>query len=143
MYSRKKFKKLIEISLALKNSHQFLRCFHVTFAINKGRIISIGINHYKTHPRSLFLPYQGKDGADLRNQVGLHSELACWGKLGYEDCSSLTFVNVRIDNNGQANYAKPCNGCSVLFKQINAKKVFYSNRDGGFEKFFLDEYGYL
>lgn len=112
--------------------HFTAKTFHTTFIIKKNRLQKIGINNYKTHPENLKYKYFGKDGTDIRNLVGVHSELSAILKYGEEDCSDCTFVNIRIDKNGNLTMAKPCVGCQDLLNQVGYKKVYYSNEKGEF-----------
>jgi deoxycytidylate deaminase len=129
----------------LKNKHKYLeitkslapdtfehRTFHTTFIVRKNKIQKIGINCNKTHPKNLKYDYIGRDGIDIRGCVGVHSELSAILKYGKDDCSDCTFVNVRIDKNGNFSMAMPCRGCQSLLKQVGFKKVYYTDCSGNF-----------
>jgi deoxycytidylate deaminase len=130
----KKFSRLIEISRALKAQHSGLRCFHTTFILFKGKILSIGVNSAKTHPSRNKYNYFSETGEDLRNQVGIHSEISAILKLGREDLSGCVFVNIRTGNEGKILMSKPCLGCSSALKQFRYKQLFYSDNQGNFSK---------
>ncbi len=136
------FKKYIDIAKALQpsfHSYSLIRTFHVTFALKKNRIISIGINNTKTHPEIKKLNYISEEGEDLRDIARTHSELNCVLKLqnktNLNKFENLVFVNIRLDKNGNVKYARPCNGCSHLLKQVGYKRVFYSGDCGSFFEF--------
>ena len=79
-----KFKKFIEIAKALQPIHHdysLIRTFHVTFAVNRNKTISIGINNTKTHPNIKRLNYCSEEGEDLRDIARTNSELNCILKL--------------------------------------------------------------
>ena len=137
-----KFNKFIEITKALQSIHHdysLIRTFHVTFAVNKKKTISIGINNTKTHPNIKRLNYCSEEGEDLRDIARTHSELNCILKLKNKypsySLKDIIFVNIRLDKNGNVKYARPCNGCSHLLKQVGYKKVFYSGDCGNFFEF--------
>lgn len=130
----KKFQRLIEISRALLPKYANLRCFHTTFIINKGKIVSIGWNNQKTHPKNLQFNYKSQDGKNICKEVGLHSELAAILKYGKEDLSNHIFVNIRIGKDGKPKIARPCNGCFSAINQFGYKKLFYTNHIGEFEE---------
>jgi deoxycytidylate deaminase len=109
------------------------RTFHVTFIVKKNKIQKIGINVNKTHPQNLKYDYVGREGIDIRGFVGIHSELSAIMKYGRDDCSDCTFVNVRIDKNGEVSMAMPCMGCQSLLNQVGYKRVFYTDRNGEFK----------
>ena len=126
------FDRYVEITKALMADHFTAKTFHTTFILKKNRLQKIGINNSKTHPENLKYKYYSKTGDDIRDMVGIHSELSAILKYGEEDCSDCVFVNIRIDKNGNLTMSKPCAGCQDLLKQIGYKKVFYSNEKGEF-----------
>lgn len=130
----KNFKKYIEISKALVPNPDTFKTFHTTFIVRKGRIQKIGINQSRTHPRNLDYNYVGKDGTDIRTMVGTHSELSAILKYGKEDCSDCVFINVRIDKNSNPTMAMPCIGCQDILKQVNYKRVYYTDENGQFRE---------
>lgn len=125
------YKKLIEIARALKGKNVPVKCFHVSYVFNKSKLLSIGINKYKSHPQTRNFDYS--------IHSGVHSELDAVKKLGilYKDnnimdCSHLTLVNVRIDNNNEVGNSEPCFGCQSLIRALKIKKVIYTNNRGEF-----------
>ena len=137
-----KFEKFIEIAKALQPIHHdysSIRTFHVTFAVNKNKTISIGINNTKTHPNIKKLNYCSEEGEDLRDIARTHSELNCILKLKNKypsySLKDIVFVNIRLDRMGNIKYARPCNGCSHLLHKVGYKKVYYSGDCGSFFEF--------
>lgn len=124
----------VEISKALMPDELDTKTFHTTFIVKKGRIQKIGINSTKTHPRNLLYKYVGKEGKDIRTMIGVHSELNAIIRYGREDCSDCTFINVRIDKNGNVAIAAPCKGCQNVLRQVGFKQVYYTNDTGVFEE---------
>lgn len=137
-----KFNKFIEIAKALQPIHHdysSIRTFHVTFAVNKNKTISIGINNTKTHPNIKRLNYCSEEGEDLRDIARTHSELNCILKLQNKypsySLKDIVFVNIRLDRMGNIKYARPCNGCSHLLHQVGYKRVYYTGDCGNFFEF--------
>lgn len=129
------FNKIIEVSYALINKHNAdLRCRHFSFILDKSKIISIGLNSLKTHPKNLKYNYVNKLNENISDIVGTHSELSAVIKLGEEDCSGLTLVNTRINRNEELDFSSPCSGCLDMIKQLNFKNVYFSNAQGKFDK---------
>lgn len=122
--------RLVEIAKALKPANKDLSSFHVTFAYNKKRLLAIGMNSRKTHPRNLRYNYLDRKGRNRSHLVTIHSELSAVIKLGLEDCNHIDFYVLRIDNNNQLNYSKPCTGCIDLFQQVGYRNVYYSTKKG-------------
>lgn len=116
--------KLIEISRALRRDKHSTRTFHATFIYKGPKILSIGVNSAKTHPRALKYNYHC--------QPNTHSELSALLKLGREDCTDLTFVNVRLTKDGKTGVSRPCKGCLDMLNQVGFKRIIYSINDGRF-----------
>jgi len=53
-------------------------------------------------------------------------------RLGEEDCSRYTFINVRIDNNNKVSIAKPCPNCQRILDQVGYKKIIYLESENAF-----------
>jgi len=118
------FSKLEEITRALKHSKQTGKCFHTTFAFKGSKLLAIGINNYtKQHPLHKFGPYKSSKGGDYK--AGIHSEVSAIIKLGLEDCSAITFVNLRIDNNNKLAKSCPCINCQRVLDQLNYKNIWF------------------
>jgi len=127
------FDKFKEISFALHPHHDLhKRCKHFSFIVYKKKILSIGLNNNKTHPKNLKYSYVNKYNKSISELVGTHSELNAIIKLGYEDCSDFILVNTRINRNMEIDNSKPCCGCTTLIKNLNFKKVFYTDMHGKF-----------
>ena len=136
---KNKFNHLIQFSKALQpdfHNYELNRTFHVTFALYKQKCVSVGWNSIKTHPNIKKLNYRSEDGEDLRDVARMHSELNCvlklQNKMDIDDFNDMVFVNIRLDKSGEVKYAKPCNGCTHLLKQVGYKKIFYSGNCGNF-----------
>ena len=130
------FDKIIEVSYALISKHNAdLRCRHFSFIMDRNKIISIGLNSLKTHPKNLKYNYVNKLNQNISDIVGTHSELSAVIRLGKENCSGLTLVNTRINRNNELDFSAPCSGCLDMIKQLNFKSVYFSGNNGKFDKF--------
>lgn len=137
-----KFQKSVELSYALydevENGH---RCKHFSLVFYKDRVITIATNNKKTSPWNLRNPKINRQGIDISHLKGSCSELRATLQLKrktnipYNKC---VLVNVRINKNRKIDISKPCTGCLNLLKFINYKSVFYTNKNGQFEEFLLD-----
>jgi hypothetical protein len=124
------FKRLEEITRALKPTKQTGKCFHTTFAFKGNKMLAIGYNNYnKLHPHHKFGVYEPTKDLNSNYTAGIHSEISCLIKLGVEDCSDITFVNVRIDNNDKPAVSKPCANCECILEQVGNRKVWYFDGD--------------
>jgi hypothetical protein len=124
------FKRLEEITRALKPTKQTGKCFHTTFAFKGNKMLAIGYNNYnKLHPHHKFGVYEPTKDLNSNYTAGIHSEISCLIKLGVEDCSDITFVNVRIDNNDKPAVSKPCANCECILEQVGNRKVWFFDGD--------------
>ena len=129
------FSKVKEVSFALLQDHPSShRCRHFSFIVDGSRIIKIGFNRSKTHPRNLKYHYYNKKGEFMADQVGVHSEMDAVIKLGWSDCSGLTIINTRIDRNGDLAMSKPCIGCTHMLTQLNFDSIYYYDASHHFVK---------
>jgi deoxycytidylate deaminase len=120
-----------EIAMALfpKNKEHSHRCFHVAFLVKKNKILHIGINSNKSHPR--ILDYEYKKYAGTKT----HAELSAVLRSGREDLSDFELISVRINLRGNFAMAKPCSGCQSLLEQVGIKRVYYTNVAGVLESY--------
>lgn len=127
--NKKIVNRYIEVARALKPKSQSGKSFHITCIFDKSKILSLGINDYKKeHRRHLFGSYKPTKGSGSYIP-GIHSEMSALLKLGEEDCSKFTFLNIRIDNNFRPAMSKPCLNCQKILNQIGYKKIFYTTGD--------------
>ena len=126
-----KINKCIEITKCLKRDKESGRSFHTTFIFDKGKLLSIGFNNYnKLHRSTKFGKYKGTKANPDQYIAGLHSEIDAIIKLGRTDCSRLSFINIRIDNNDCPNMSKPCENCFRVLQGLGFKQIYYLNALG-------------
>lgn len=125
-------KRLEETAYALLPNRGNQRCFHVAQITEKSRVLAIGFNYEKGHPKIKELGYWRENAR--------HAELEVVLRGGREDYSNCILSVLRIDKNGKLNNSKPCTFCSKLIKQVGFKRVFYTNAQGKWEKFNLKNF---
>lgn len=127
---RDKIKKCVEITKCLKKDKETGRSFHCTFIFEKNKLLSIGFNNYKKlHRKHKFGDYKGTKANPDQYVAGIHSEIDAIIKLGRTDCSKLTIVNTRIDNNNNINISKPCENCMRVLRLLGYKNIYYFDSD--------------
>lgn len=103
----------------------------------KNKIISIGVNSYKTHP------IQAKFARTKGLSIHLHAEIAAIKNAMYhievQDFAKATLLicraKIEISNNKFVfGLAKPCSGCQRAIVEFGIKKVFYSLDGEGYDK---------
>lgn len=89
----------------------------------KGNILSTGFNSYiKTHPR------QKKYNLYINpTKIFLHAEIDSLVKCRGEP---HTMIICRIGRDNQIRLAKPCKGCYNAIKDVQVKKVYFTNNFG-------------
>lgn len=88
-------------------------------------MLTIGMNDYgKIHRSHKWGDYKSTR-ANSKYTAALHSELSAIIKLGLSDCSHLTIVNIRIDNNNNPAISKPCVNCRKILEQVGYKNLYY------------------
>ena len=100
---------------------------HIAFLIKKNKIVKIGWNRKRTHPKIATHPYH--DG-----YVGTHAELDVILKSGLDNLDDHSMIVLRVDRKGRLANSKPCPGCLSLIKSYNVNEVFYSDTEGNIEK---------
>jgi len=98
------------------------RCNHIAFIFKGKKILSVGRNSNKTHPKIAKFKYHSFSR--------VHAELSACIRLGEEDCSKYSIAVLRIDRNGKFNQSCPCEGCKSIINQLGFKKVFYTDENG-------------
>jgi tRNA(Arg) A34 adenosine deaminase TadA len=90
----------------------------------KGKIISSGVNSYKTHPRL----------APFTSFPFIHAEQACILRVGLDFCEGLNLMVVRVKGDDSLGLAKPCVVCRGLIRNVGIKGVWFTNEQGGLVK---------
>lgn len=121
------FPRLESITAALKVTQQTGNSFHVTFVYHGSKLICIANNDCtKLHREHKFGKNYGKYKVSKEPYIsGVHGEAAALIKLGLTDCSHLTFVNIRIKDDGTPGLSKPCPNCQRILDQVGYKRIWY------------------
>jgi len=98
---------------------------HVSIILDKkGKIVSIGTNTRKTHPKAQEHGYRFCE---------LHSELDCYLRVPDSRRSEkLTLVNFRFNRFGDMRMSRPCSKCMPWCKAV-FERIIYTT-DYGFEE---------
>jgi hypothetical protein len=94
---------------------------HVSLIFTKKKLISIGRNYFKTHPKAHRLGY-------LYNEM--HSELDAFRKVPrHHRDKKLTLINVRMNADGELRMSKPCPVCTGWCVEV-FDKIYYTDNEG-------------
>lgn len=92
---------------------------HVSLIVRKNKLITIGTNNWKTHPKTVELGYM---------LPYLHSELDAFRKLN-GNFDKLVLMNYRFSKTGHIGMSKPCKFCTPWCINL-FDKIFYTNEIG-------------
>jgi len=84
------------------------------------KLISIGCNKHKSHPKSLCWSQHAEFNSLIR-------------KVDMNLSKAILYV-VRLTRTNRISYARPCNECQKLINSLQIKRVFYTNYQGNLEK---------
>ena len=112
------------LKLAYKHTFESLHSFPMAAVLADGRrVISIGINRTKTHPKQ----HQRVGAAgNLYGYNRPHAELDCLIRANYEDIAGSTIYIARRKKNMDLGIAKPCVICFDLLKKYKIKHIYYT-----------------
>lgn len=107
--------------LAINNGRQY----HLAAILKRGgKVIRVGVNTDKTHPR---FKRQYEDGE--------------WGSHMHAEMNVLRFAQpgdvievMRFSKSEELTMAKPCRWCQKFIREAGIKKVLYTNDDGVWEE---------
>tara|TARA_Y100001937_G_scaffold56690_2_gene77883 strand:- start:118 stop:483 length:366 start_codon:yes stop_codon:yes gene_type:complete len=91
---------------------------HCSLIIHKNNVISVGTNHFKTHPKAKEIGYRYDE---------VHSELDAL--LRCKQRGGLTLVNVRFNRFGDMRIARPCRLCMPWCKMM-FDKIYFTTPEG-------------
>ena len=92
---------------------------HVSLVIRKNKLISVGTNNWKTHPKTIKLGYM---------LPYLHSELDAVRKIN-TSLDKLTLINYRFSKTGHVGMSRPCKYCMPWCVNM-FDKIYYTNEEG-------------
>lgn len=94
---------------------------HVSLIIHKNRIVSVGTNSFKTHPKAKQIGYHFEE---------MHSELDALQKVPFKlKKKKLILVNVRFNRFGQLRMSRPCELCTPWCKEI-FHEIYFTTNEG-------------
>lgn len=86
--------------------------------VKKGKVIGLGINKMKTHPKSN-TPYKT-----------IHCEFDAVLNARIEDFKDCSIYIYRETPTGKIANSKPCKSCEAMLESIGMENVYYSHEEG-------------
>ena len=98
--------------------------------IKKKRVLGIGFNQHKTHPKQKKLNYF--NAARRKKECGfLHAEVNALNHVdNIESCKGATIFVYRETLNGDIGMSRPCPACMKAIKDAGIRTVIYTTPDG-------------
>ena len=94
---------------------------HVSIILHKNRVISVGTNSFKTHPKAKEIGYHYEE---------MHSELEAYQRVPRKFKSKkLVLLNCRSNRFGDLRMSRPCELCLPWCKEI-FNEIYYTNDEG-------------
>lgn len=98
---------------------------HFSFIVQNNKIVEYGTNSSGVVTYSKFYTRQSKT----------HAEANAYKKAkGLLDPGSFEVVNIRLNRAGDLRNSAPCSGCLSLLKVMGANKIWFTIREGSFNK---------
>ena len=117
-FDSKVLRRLVDIARALRDkpTSSFL---HFSFLLDKSKILSCGWNNVtcsgvRINKRYYYYPLGGE-----------HSEASALKKYR-GDYGGVKMVNIRLNNQGELRYSRPCNLCYTILKNCGIRRLYYS-----------------
>ena len=107
------------------------RTFNVCFAVEKSRVIASDLNDYARDMSgyNIKLKTSYKKFGESSYVPSLHAEISAILKIGVDDCSSLSFYNVRLDKGCHCKNSMPCANCLRMLRMVKAKNIYFYDED--------------
>lgn len=94
---------------------------HISLIFHKKKLLSIGRNCFKTHPKAKEIGYPYEE---------MHSELDAYRKLPHKYRGlKLTLVNVRYNRFRQLRMSRPCELCTPWCLEV-FDDIYYTDNEG-------------
>lgn len=109
--------------LAQKSNHHSYKLGCVV--VNKGKVVGLGYNKLKTHPKS------------NHEWSMIHAEFDAILGVSASDLHNAEVLVYREKKNGSVGLAKPCKCCEKMLREAGIKKVYYTNEMGKVESYII------
>lgn len=139
-------KKMFKLAKATAETSDF-KNFHLGCVITyKKRILSVGVNSYKTHPMQKEFNRKNRKFTKSNKPIldSVHSEIDALTKISYPIEQNIDWKNVKIYiyriSKGRKNghgLARPCAACMAAIKDKGIRHIYYTTNEGyAYEKLF-------
>ena len=94
---------------------------HVSIIVHKHKIVSVGMNRFKTHPKAKEIGYMYEE---------MHSELDAYRKVPKQlrGCK-FDLINVRYNKFGTMRMSRPCELCMPWCREV-FDRIYYTTDEG-------------
>ena len=120
MITEKQYDRLLTVARKNYDRVDNTKIKHFCFVVKGRKILEMGLNSLKTHPKSNTAYYT------------IHAETDVVIKFARrgESLEGKTVVVIRLDADQEPRLSKPCKHCEALLLENNVKRIFYSTQEG-------------
>lgn len=103
---------------------------HGAVIVKKNRVLSVGKNIPKTHPKQKhYNNYQNKKHEVMHHYM--HAEFSALNQIDDKiDLSDATIYIYKIKKDGSQSLSRPCSGCMKAITERGIKEMVYSTKQG-------------
>ena len=124
-------KRFFEITRLISYTSEYKRIKIGAIVVKKNKIISVGVNSYKTHPIQRRYNIFRFNIFTTDTAHTLHAEIQALVNIPYgTELSDLTLYTYRENRDGKLAKSRPCPSCMNLIKDIGIKKICYTTDEG-------------
>lgn len=126
------------------NASDFPKTHVGCVAVYQGRIIGIGHNTNKTHPKQDYYNCFRQNNNERYFVPKLHAEIDCLNSIRNLDINfpKVKLYIYRTRHDQPYGMARPCKSCMAAIRDLGIKHIYYTTDSGfGYEK--LDEKGMI
>lgn len=113
-------------------------------AVYKNKIIGMGYNSYKTHPRQCkYDKYRPLNLSKTSSTLhAIHAEVMCLTSIKKKDIdwSKVELYIFRSKKESYAGLCRPCPACMQLIKDFGIKHIFYTTDESVAYEYLYDAY---
>lgn len=131
------FQKSIEVAHAINPIGRH-KSFHITCIWDKNKLITVSQNSKKTHTLNIKNNVYQWDISKKSSCSELRAILKTKKIITHPNWKKFFIINIRINKHNQLSMAKPCIFCDSMLKYFDCKNIWFTNKEGEFEKYFIE-----
>lgn len=124
-------KRFFEITRLISYTSEYKRIKIGAIVVKKNKVISVGVNSYKTHPIQKKYNRFRFDVVTKDTAHTLHAEIQALVNIPYgTELEDLSLYIYREHRDGKLAKSRPCPSCMNFIKDIGIKRICYTTDEG-------------